>query len=70
MLNKMVRNEMLKRLQDRYYSNTSKLGEVLIKTMLDEVSEFCKISIQQSWATQTHQQVYNYFECLSYFHST
>ena len=56
-LDKMVKNKMLVKMQERYYSNTSQLGQVLMETMLNEVSEFCKINIQQSWATQTHQQV-------------
>ena len=56
-LEEMVKNKMLVKLQDRYYSNTSKLGQVLMETMLKEVSEFCEINIQQSWATQSHQQV-------------
>ena len=56
-LKEMVENKMLVKLQDRYYSNTSQLGQVLMETMLKEVSEFCKINIQQSWATQSHQQV-------------
>ena len=60
---KMVKDKVLVRLTDnktkvtRYYSNTSQLGQVLMETMIKEVSEFCKINIQQSWATQAHQQV-------------
>ena len=57
----MFKNKMLVKLQDRYYSNTSQLGQVLMKTMLKEVSEFCKIDIQQNWATQSHQQVHMYY---------
>ena len=53
----MVNDRILVKLQGRYYSNTSLLGQVLMETMLKEVSEFCKINIQQSWATQAHQQV-------------
>ena len=53
----MVKSKMLVKLQENYYSNTSQLGQVLMETMIKEVSEFCKINIQQSWATQTHQQV-------------
>lgn len=56
-LNKMVSDRILVKLQGRYYSNTSQLGQVLMETMLSEVSEFCKINIQQSWAIQAHQQV-------------
>ena len=54
---KMVKDDVLVRVRERYYSNTSQLGQVLMETMLKEVSEFCKINIQQSWATQAHQQV-------------
>ena len=64
-LKKMVRDKVLVRLQGRYYSNTSQLGQVLMATMLKEVSEFCKINIQQSWATQAHQQVSDAVICLS-----
>ena len=49
---------MIVRLKGLYYSNTSKLGEVLMETMLQEVSEFCKIDVQQNWSTQAHQQVH------------
>ena len=56
-LKKMVHDRIIVKLRDRYYSNTSQLGQVLMETMLREVSEFCKINIQQSWATQAHQQV-------------
>ena len=56
--------------KQRYYYNTSKLGEVLMETMLQESSEFCKIEMQQNWASQAHQQVricYTVFSLLSYF---
>jgi len=56
-LKKMLNNRIIVKLRERYYSNTSQLGEVLMETMLKEVSEFCKINIQQSWAMQAHQQV-------------
>ena len=59
----MVKERVLVRLRGRYYSNTSQLGQVLMETMLNEVSEFCKINIQQSWATQAHQQVQNAYVC-------
>ena len=39
------------------YTNTKKLGEVLMEIMFQEVSDFCKIDIQQNWTTQAHQQV-------------
>ena len=52
----MIADEMLQKLSTVYYTNTSKLGEVLMETMLKEVSEFCK-DVQQDWATQEHQQV-------------
>ena len=53
----MINNSIIVKLRGRYYSNTSHLGEVLLETMLQEVSEFCKIDVQQNWATQAHQQV-------------
>ena len=56
-LHKMVKDKTLVKIRERYYSNTSLLGQLLMTTMLKEVSEFCKINIQQSWATQAHQQV-------------
>ena len=61
----MVNDRVLVKLQGRYYSNTSSLGQVLMATMLKEVSEFCKINIQQSWATQAHQQVCDRVICTS-----
>ena len=64
-LRKMVKDEMLIQLQERYYSNTSQLGQVLMETMLKEVSEFCRINIQQNWATQAHQQACDVVICLS-----
>ena len=58
MLKKMTKAGMLVLLRSNsHYSNTEKLGEVLIKTMLDEVSEFCKIDVQHSWTSQSRQQV-------------
>jgi len=39
--------------KQHYFYNTSKLGEVLMETMLQESSEFCK----QNWASHVHQQV-------------
>ena len=56
-LQQMVKDNMLVNLKGAYYTNTSKLGEVLLETMLQEVSEFCKIHVQQNWAPQAHQQV-------------
>ena len=46
--------------KQHYFYNTSKLGEVLMETMLQESSEFCKIEMQQNWASQAHQQVFCY----------
>ena len=40
-----------------YYTKTNKLGEILMETMLQEVSDFCKLNIQQNWTAQAHQQV-------------
>ena len=57
-LRRMVDNGMLKKISSVYYTNTSKLGEVLMETMLKEVSEFCKPDVQQNWAAQEHQQVF------------
>ena len=57
-LQRMMDTGMLRLLSNCHYSNTEKLGEVLIKTMLDEVSEFCKIDVQHSWTLQSRQQVH------------
>jgi len=54
----MINDSIIVKLKGRYYSNTSHLGAVLMETMLQEVSEFCKIDVQQNWATQAHQQVF------------
>ena len=75
-LRKMVKDDVLVRVRERYYSNTSQLGQVLMETMLKEVSEFCKINIQESWATQAHQQVcdgvilfiHSQCNCVTYIH--
>ena len=56
-IREMINDNIIVKLRGRYYSNTSYLGEVLMETMLQEVSEFCKIDVQQNWATQAHQQV-------------
>ena len=53
----LVDNGLIVKLQDKYYTKTSKLGEVLMETMLQEVSDFCKIDVQKNWAKQAHQQV-------------
>jgi len=58
--NRMIADGMIKKLSIVYYSNTEKLGEVLMETMLAEVSEFCK-NVEQNWATQAHQQVFSNF---------
>jgi len=59
-LKEMTDTGMLRLLRnDSHYSNTEKLGEVLIKTMLDEVSEFCKTEVQHNWTLQSRQQVIN-----------
>jgi len=55
---RMVDDGMLRKISNIYYSNISKLGEVLMETMLKEVSEFCKPDVQQNWAAQAHQQVF------------
>ena len=56
-LKKMVDSKMIEMLKVGYYTKTNKLGEILMETMLQEVSDFCKINIQQNWAIQAHQQV-------------
>ena len=55
---KMIKSKELRKSGNTYFSNTSKLGEILMEIMLQEVSEFCKIDMKQSWATQAHQQVF------------
>ena len=53
----MVKNKLLKKSKDRYYTNSDRLGELLMDFMLQEVHKFCKIDIQQDWAAHAHQQV-------------
>ena len=59
----------MKKMGGYYYSNTSKLGEVLMETMLQEVSEFCKIDVRQNWSTQAHQQVFTFIFILGNVHT-
>jgi len=58
-LKKMVKTGMLKfsRRNKKYYSNTEKLGEALLATVLEEVSELCHIYAMHNKASQLHQQV-------------
>ena len=56
-LKKMVKNKLLKKSKNTYYTNSDQLGELLMEIMLQEVNEFCKIDIQQKWAAHAHQQV-------------
>ena len=63
----MVDDGMLKKISTVYFSNTSKLGETLMETMLKEVSEFCKPDAQQNWAAQAHQQVFIYYACILFW---
>ena len=56
-LKEMLDNGVIKWSNDKYYTNTTKLGEVIMETMLQEVSDFCKIDMQQNWTMQAHQQV-------------
>ena len=58
-LKRMIDTGMLRLLSNTsHYSNTGKLGEVLMKTMLDEVSELCKVEVQHNWTSQSRQQVH------------
>ena len=41
----------------RRVSNTSKLGSVLMRTMLNEVDNFCDPSAKANFTYQAHQQV-------------
>ena len=56
-LKRMIDNKVLVKTKESCYSNTAKLGELLMETMLEEVDEFCKIDIKQNWAAHAHQQV-------------
>ena len=56
-LKEMEDNKLIVMLKGKYYANTKKLGEVLMEIMFQEVSDFCKIDIQQNWTRQAHQQV-------------
>ena len=61
-LKELVSNKTIVLLRGKYYTNTKYLGEVLMETMLQEVSDFCKIDYQQNWTAQAHQQV-NVIKC-------
>ena len=56
-LKKMLDDKEIKKVQENYYTNTEKLGEAIMETMLQEVSDFCRANIQQNQAMQAHQQV-------------
>lgn len=53
----MLDNKEIKKVEENYYTNTDKLGEVIMETMLQEVSDFCRADIQQNQPMQAHQQV-------------
>ena len=38
-------------------TDTRQLGSTLMKTMLDEVANFCDPAIKSNWAGRPHQQV-------------
>ena len=61
-IKELVSSKAIVLLKGKYYTNTKCLGEVLMETMLQEVSDFCKVSYQQNWAVQAHQQV-NIIKC-------
>ncbi len=44
------------------WTDTSKLGSTLMRTMLKEVSDFCDPQMKESWSQQPHQQVSRYLE--------
>ena len=56
-LKRMIDNKVIVKTKESCYSNTAKLGELLMETMLEEVDEFCKIDIKHNWAAHAHQQV-------------
>ena len=56
-LEEMKDNYIIVMSKGKWYTNTERLGEVLMEIMLQEVSDFCKIDIQQNWSTHAHQQV-------------
>lgn len=64
-LKEMVNNKLIASIKGKYYTNTAKLGEVLMETMLQEVSNFCKIDTQNNWAIQAHQQVSMFLKAVS-----
>ena len=57
-LHQMIKHGKLRKQRGIYFTNTTKLGEMLMKIMLQETVEFCKIDVQQKWSTQAHQQVF------------
>ena len=72
-LKEMKDNYMIVMSKGKYYTNTERLGEVLMEIMLQEVSDFCEIDVQQNWSMHAHQQVnmlpsivsyYNYDYCM------
>ena len=69
-LKKMVKNKLLRKSKDRYYTNSDRLGELLMEIMLQEVTEFCKVDIQQNWAAHAHQQVMGEFHKSNCFNIT
>ena len=56
-LKKMLDDKEIKKVQENYFANTDKLGEVIMETMLQEVSDFCRANFQQNQTMQAHQQV-------------
>ena len=44
----------------RRANNTRQLGSTLMKTMLNEVKDFCDPDIKDNWSHKPHQQVYTY----------
>ena len=43
--------------EHRMRTDTRKLGSTLMKTMLQEVADFCDPTIKNSWSEKPHQQV-------------
>ena len=46
-----------KQSETKIVTNTKQLGSTLMRTMLDEVSDFCDPAIKDNWSKKPHQQV-------------
>ena len=53
--------------QTKQKTDTRRLGSTLLKTMLQEVADFCDPTIKENWTKKPHQQVHDpYYVYLSH----